>query len=185
MKKTIFLILACMFLISCNKNEENNPISEKLLRDSIINIYKSRGNVQIISPDLILLTEFESNGDQPVEQRGAYQCAVTYNHVIHLSSLKQVDYQTAFNTYSEKVVEAILKKAKLNGLDEDEIVDRQAIKRELENMDFKIINKDEFNFILYMSSDSCESTIFNKNLPLKVIEPYLTDWFKNKLTALK
>jgi len=177
--------MACMFLISCNKNEENNPISEKLLRDSIINIYKSRGNVQIISPDLILLTEFESNGDQPVEQRGAYQCAVTLNNIIQLSSLREINYQTAFSAESEKVVEAILKKAKFNGIDEDEIVDRLAIKRALENMDFKIINKDEFNFILYMSSDSCESTIFIKNMPLTVIEPYLTDWFKNKLRELE
>jgi hypothetical protein len=80
--------MACMFLISCNKNEENNPISEKLLRDSIIKIYKSRGNVQNIAPDLILLTEIESNGDQPVEQRGAYQCAVTLNNIIQIETKK-------------------------------------------------------------------------------------------------
>ena len=197
MKKIVFTLITLISLNACwsqknDKNSEGNKSAEsktvsvdsKLVVENyekLISKYKTNGEedwLEIISPNLIFIGEIETNRNQPFPERGAYQCALS-TKLIRLSDGEELGYSDIFSVKEDKVVGAIFKYLKDNKINFNES-DLELINESLGN--FNDFNRGEFSL---MNSeiiwDSCDNKLFDREIPMYVISPYLTKWMKQQL----
>lgn len=198
MKKLLLSSIILISLSACfQKNEkinENNNSSEskivsvdsKLIVENyekLILKYKTTGEedwLNIISPYLIFIGEIETNRNQTPEERmgGAYQCNLS-TKLIQLTDGKELIYSDIFSVKEKVVVDAISKYLKDNKINFEES-DLELSSESL--VEFYTLNNYQFSLIdTKLIADSCNQTLFDKEIPIHVIRPHLTKWMKQQL----
>lgn len=180
MKIRVIISLIAAFIISgCQKSEsETSNKDASLKKITFIESLKKKGDVTIISSDLILFNEIETNRDQEVSQRGPYQCNITTTIIYRVSDQKALKFSDIFILNSQgEIFKSI--KSNLQNQNTDEI--DEEIKSAISELDFKIFNSKEFNFISYSNpADSCDLTVMDKNMQTRIISPFFNDYMKNQ-----
>lgn len=198
MKKLLLSSIILISLSACfQKNEKNNEgntsseskitsVDSKLIVENyekLISKYKinvedivDESWLNIISPNLIFIGEIETNRNQTPEERmgGANQCSLS-TKLIRVTDGKKLIYSDIFSVKKEIIINEISKYLKVNKINYEE----SALEFTNESL-VKFFSFDKYNFSLMLESD-CYQPLFDKEIPIKIIDPYFTEWMKQQL----
>ena len=172
--------------VSNSKNQKNLKKSPSAMmctsnsaEGSFILCEKTEGRLVAITQDLFIVSRIESNVDQPIESRGPYQCNESTS-LYRLSKPGLLGSHEIFEQSTKKIVASLKKEAQKLKIQYH--VSDDELKDIIESLQFRFLNKKEFNLIdITAIAQTCDVNVFENPLPTKILFPFFSEYMKSQL----